>query len=240
MLNDIVKVFDGGEGSGHFNHVGIPKHKGGSARSGKFKSEQNKQFKEGHIETKGKSRKAKIRKRIKGATTDEVERYSKSLEAYTGVFYDDIKKAYRNKYSGKKVDKGFEKYSNDLDDFIYRSEKYEGTIYRGLSLTEDDASEIIQNLKKGKTMDMQGVSSWSSNRNISISFADTKDKEKEICLLFNVENKSGTSIRELSEFPIEDEVLHPTTSRYILKDKNFKVKTLPSGKRLIEVNLKEV
>lgn len=123
MLNDIVKVFDGGEGSGHFNHVGIPKHKGGSARSGKFKSEQNKQFKEGHIETKGKSRKAKIRKRIKGATSDEVERYSKSLEAYTGIFYDDIKKAYRNKYSGKKVDKGFEKYSNDLDDFIYRSEK---------------------------------------------------------------------------------------------------------------------
>lgn len=39
MLNDIVKVFDGGEGSGHFNHVGILKHKGGSARSGKFKSE---------------------------------------------------------------------------------------------------------------------------------------------------------------------------------------------------------
>lgn len=73
MLNDIVKVFDGGEGSGHFNHVGILKHKGGSARSGKFKSEQNKQFKEGHIETKGKSRKAKIRKRIKGATSDEVK-----------------------------------------------------------------------------------------------------------------------------------------------------------------------
>lgn len=136
--------------------------------------------------------------------------------------------------------KVLKKYSNDLDDFIYRSEKYEGAIYRGLSLTEKDASEIIQNLKKGKTMDMQGISSWSSNRNVSIRFADTKDKEKEICLLFNVENKSGTSIRELSEFPIEDEVLHPTTSRYILKDKNFKVKTLPSGKRLIEVNLKEV
>ena len=44
MLCEIIKVFDGGDGSGHYNHVGIPEHKGGSARSGKFRRNQNKFF----------------------------------------------------------------------------------------------------------------------------------------------------------------------------------------------------
>ncbi|WP_290771867.1 ADP-ribosyltransferase [Anaerofustis sp.] len=241
MLCEIIKVFDGGDGSGHYNHVGIPEHKGGSARSGKFRRNQNKNFSSSHTESKEYDPKSKIKERIKGISEEDTDRYYMSLYYYTGSYYDRIKQAYRDKYSGKQFDEEFEKYSNDLDDFIYRSEKYEGTVYRGLGVSDEDADKIINKLKQGKTMDMQGISSWSSNKSISMNFGkNSLDDNKNICLLFNLENKSGASVKELSVFPEEDEILHPTTSRYVLKNNDFKTTELENGKKIIEINLKEV
>ena len=241
-LNNIVKVFDGGEGSGHFNHVGIPNHKGGSARSGKFRSNQNNNFVSGHIKTNKKLKNVnKIKKRIPGISDEDAKTYKNALDSYTGVEYSDIKYAYRDKYAGKEYDKGYEKISNDLDDFIYRSDKFKGTVYRGLNVSEDVAIDIVKNLKQGKTMDMGGISSWSSNRKISESFSTGSDKD--VCILFTLDNKSGVSIKELSMFEHEEEVLHPTTARYKLNSNKMEIKTRNEGDKeikIIEINLKEV
>lgn len=241
MINEIVKIFDGGEGSGHFKHVGIPNYKGGSARSGEYRNKQNKKYKEGHITSLGKTRKQKIKERIKGITNNDAKRYDRALENYTGIFYGDIKKAYRDKYSNKKFDKSYEQISNDLDDFIYRSEKYKGLVYRGLSVDEEVALNIIKKLKQGKTMDMQGISSWSSDKKVSLDFSNESDKDKNVCIVFNLDNKSGVSIKELSEFESESEVLHPTTSRYKLKgDGEIKRSKTKNGKILFEISLQEI
>ena len=90
-------------------------------------------------------------------------------------------------------------------------------------------------------MDMQGISSWSSNKEISKNFSENADDSNgNYCLLFNLKNKSGVSVKDLSTFSYEDEVLHPTTARYVLRNNEFKKQKLPNGKILIEINLKEV
>lgn len=242
MLSEIIKVFDGGDGSGHYEHVGIPNHKGGSARSGKYRNYQNNKYSKKHIVySKSDNRIDKIKNRIPKATKAEIKNYNNALEKYTEFEYNEIKQSYRNKYSGKEYDKYYEKVSNYLDDFIYRSEKFEGTIYRGLNLDKETALNIINKLKKGKTMDMQGISSWSSNRDVSKDFSENADDSSgNYCLLFNLKNKSGVSVKDLSTFSYEDEVLHPTTARYVLRNNEFKKQKLPNGKILIEINLKEV
>ncbi len=227
---DLVKVFDGGEGSGHFNHVGIPNHKGGSARSGNFKNNLN-TTKVSSTKLEGKNRLDKFRNVIKRKQNESekdyearIESYSHSMSRYTGHNYGDIKNAYRAKYGiskeyyGKLSQEEAMKASNVLDDYIYQAPKYEGEVYRGITLNDKNFDTIIQNLKSGKVIDMQGISSWSTDEEVAEDFIETNEDEfASNAILFKLDNKSGTPIESLSNVPNEKEVLHPTTARYKLK-----------------------
>ena len=60
--------------------------------------------------------------------------------------------------------------------------------------SSEDVQNVIDKLTQGKTVDMQGLSSWSSNEKMATSFGGKKFN----AIVFHVENKSGTSIKELS------------------------------------------
>ncbi len=250
---DSVKMEDGGPGSGHFNHVGIPNHRGGSARSGSYRNFQNKTYVEGHLKMSGETGIDRIRERVPNANPDEISNYGRAIEAYSLVNYTEIKAAYRQKYGreerehynvkgvDEKLDAEYKqmlKYSDDLDDFIYQSPKFKGTVYRGINVDVEDAKEIIRRLKQGKTMDMGGISSWTTAKKTAQNFSMEGDYD--YCIVFTLpENKSGTSIKDISVFPSENEVLHPTTARYKLADKNIEIENL-KGIRKIYIELKEI
>ena len=238
MYKELVKVFDGGKGSGHFNHVGIPNHKGGSARSGEFAKNINTNKVSTH-KMSGDNRLEKIKniiKKKKNESDEEyyvrIKSYSESIVNYTGNRYGDIKNAYRAKYgiskeyNGKMSQEKAEKASNDLDDYIYQAPKYDGEVYRGMTLSDKNYDNIIKNLKSGKVMDMQGISSWSS---------DTPN-----AILFKLQNKSGTPIDSISFISGEYEVLHPTTARYKLKKIEENDNNYFNANRIVTITLEEV
>lgn len=247
-FSEIIKVFDGGKGSGHFEHVGIPRHKGGSARSGKYFRSRNRRFSNGHVEYGSGSTLEKLKRKYPEFGPIKTRNYAAALDAYTNGDYNDIKDSYRYRYkvgvksgySFYEFDRQkFDNYSHDLDDFIYQAPKYKGEIYRGLNLSEEQAKDIIKNLKEGRTADMQGVSSWSSSKEVALKFGKIQDKEKKnIVMLFTLpENKSGTSVKYLSLFSsAENEVLHPTTARYKL-DGDIEIGK-PDERGFITINVK--
>ena len=254
MYKELVKVFDGGKGSGHFNHVGIPNHKGGSARSGEFAKNINTNKVSTH-KMSGDNRLEKIKsviKKKKNESDEEydarVKSYSDALVRYTGTKYGEIKDAYRAKYGitkgyyGKKMSQEkAEKASNDLDDYIYQAPKYDGEVYRGMTLNDKNYDNIIKNLKSGKIMDMQGISSWSSDREISEGFIEFNlDSNTPNGILFKLQNKSGTPISEISTVSDEDEVLHPTTARYKLKKIEENDNNYFDANRIVTITLEQV
>lgn len=253
MYKELVKVFDGGKGSGHFNHVGIPNHKGGSARSGEFYKNINTNKVNTH-KMSGDNRLEKIKSVIKKKKNESdegyyarVKSYSESIVNYTGNRYGDIKNAYRAKYGiskeyyGKMSQEKAEKASNDLDDYIYQAPKYDGEVYRGMTLSDENYDNIIKNLESGKIMDMQGISSWSSNKAVSEDFIEGNlYSDTPNAILFKLQNKSGTPIDSISYISGEYEVLHPTTARYKLKKIEENDNNYFNAKRIVMITLEEV
>ena len=92
-----------------------------------------------------------------------------------------------------------------IEDFIDNSPKWEGEIYRGINLPKHE----LEKLKVGGVIDMQGVSSWTSNFEIaeSYSFKNIKKTGNQKIILHSSGTKQGTSIKHLAHYDFEDEVL---------------------------------
>jgi len=226
LYNDVVSTFntaDGGEGSGHFNHLGIPNHWGGSARSGvreKYYNVEREEHREGSHKNY-----VNMHDDFPYISYEKAQAYTEAINNYSGSSYGYIRGTYPGNYNHNSFKKNSDnkKYiseAHSIDDFIYEIPKYNGEVYRGIAVDKEAADNIINNLKKGKKMDMSGISSWSSGRSIAEDFADHNVGDEGVSIIFVVDNKSGASIRDYSEFPHEDEVLLPSTARYKLDTDN--------------------
>lgn len=132
-----------------------------------------------------------------------------SINQYSGSHYDDIRAASR----GESNDEYDKKRAQDIEDFIEASPKWEGgRIYRGIGVNDQDVlDDILSNAWKGKPIDMRGMSSWSSKKSKAQSFGENNTKKGGKTVLFVTNGKpsggKGTSIKHLSHFPTEEEVL---------------------------------
>ncbi len=108
-----------------------------------------------------------------------------------------------------------------LEDYIARSSKYGGKVYRGIAFDERYGKEYLEGLKTrmsaGIPTDMLGISSWSSEIEVAKEFA----LDGEIGFLFEEENESGAPVAFLSNFFDEQEVLHSKKTQYIVKSIEF-------------------
>lgn len=131
--------------------------------------------------------------------------------------------------------------ADKIQHYIDLSPKYEGTIYRGMSVDNN----TLRELKVGTTFDesQYAISSWSSNENIGKKFANNSVEESGgNRVIFEYENpKHGTPVSHLSAFPFEKEVLVNN------KDVKYEVvsrKVYYEGKKkdikYIKIKLKEV
>lgn len=141
-----------------------------------------------------------------GVSTQKAATMVRDIHKYSGSFYDEIKAA----SNGAK--NGYEKEAKECEDFIKASPKWSGgRIYRGIrDLDPSVRDQILDNAWHGRPIDMRGISSWSSTEKIAKSFAGASGFDKSQSLIFVTNGKSvpnGTSIKHLSQYPQENEVL---------------------------------
>lgn len=124
----------------------------------------------------------------------------KSIDEFSRKRYGEIRDG-KSKYA-KEV-------NESIDTLLEMSPTYDGAIYRGIGVTKKELNKYIRYSKKGIPFDQQGVSSWSSDKKTAGTFIRL-DSIRNCGVMFikkNVGFKNSTSIRHISAYPNEDEVL---------------------------------
>ena len=105
--------------------------------------------------------------------------------------------------------------AENIEKFISASPQWDdGPLYRGMSVKPDIAKKILADAKAGKAIGQRGPASWSSDRDVAENFAE-KDHPTDISIIFCTGGRqNGTSIKHLSGFPYENEVLMSNDARW--------------------------
>jgi hypothetical protein len=107
--------------------------------------------------------------------------------------------------------------------FLQKAPKYKGEVYRGVKLPDQDSfNQFIDRFQVGKTNELKAMSSFSSSLDVAKRFSK-KGQGKYPVVIYVASNHSGTSIKKLSNYPNENEVLVPKGAKYrTLKIENNK------------------
>jgi len=105
--------------------------------------------------------------------------------------------------------------AENIEKFISASPQWDdGPLYRGMDVKPDVAMKILAEAKAGKPLGQRGPASWSSDRSTAEGFA-SKSAPGNISIIFCTGGKqNGTSIKHLSDFPREEEVLMSNDARW--------------------------
>lgn len=130
-----------------------------------------------------------------GYTDEEAKKFQEGLLNYFGGDYDAILKG----------EGGIDKV---ISDGIDRMPVYDGSIYRGMVVTNSEAQQYAE-LVQGDILPSRGMfASWSSNVNTAISYGGYSSYERSSVVLECVDNQTGVGVQHLSLFnDIEAEVL---------------------------------
>jgi hypothetical protein len=160
------------------------------------------------------------------------KRYDTAISRFTNHDYKKIR-AYQ---CGQQVSnyKEIKQYADDLEEYIKRGPRWNGgETFRGMSLSNKDLSFY----EVGKTYDMRGVSSWSSDIDVAVEFAE--DSVQNSVVFHSPTQTKGTAIQHLSVydgkggFRNEHEVLAS-------KDSNYRVVEIKKDdKNLVHIYLEE-
>lgn len=127
----------------------------------------------------------------------DAKEYCNAITSWTNSGYKGVRDYYKthNDVNGK-----FEELSKTINEFITLSPKYTGTIYRGI------ASNNIRHYTVGKEINMNGISSWSTDMNVAEMFA--KQKEYGHKTIFSLKkSKCAADINYISSKKYEKEVI---------------------------------
>ena len=103
-------------------------------------------------------------------------------------------------------------------------------LYRGFgSRNIENIQAFEEAYVNGQPITMSGISSWTSRKTMAYDFLGGK---KHVALFELVSNKTGVSIKHLSMFPGEDEVLFGTNAKYRIIGKS---KVEVEGKGVVTV-----
>lgn len=135
-----------------------------------------------------------------GFLYDEAKDIVMSVEYWSDGGYDAIR-------SNK-----LQKDSENLEKMIFAMPKYNGKVFRGVRLDKS----LLKDFSPGSVIDMRGLSSWSSNPEKAVNFSGSGISK--ISVVFQLEHvKNGCSIRYMSNWPSEDEVLMSGKSKFMIE-----------------------
>lgn len=144
--------------------------------------------------------------KMTGLTPQEVERGMKGIIDFTGSYSDAIRKSEQNgKPNGK---------AQDINNLLQKMPKYDGAVYRGLSLDEKGFQAFLATNKAGGKMSLNAMSSFTTDTGVAKRYSSGNDHG----VLLAVQNRSGVSIKNLSKYKGEDEVLVPRGTKYTILD----------------------
>jgi len=115
------------------------------------------------------------------------------------------------------------KKAENLEEYILRSPKWAGgKTYRGLCMSKKEADKLVERLSSKDGADMLGTSSWSTKRYNSEGFArqwlgdedDKGDVKDTAVVLTSKSQKRATSIKYISHYTSENEVVSSKENRY--------------------------
>lgn len=179
--------------------------------------------------------------RVANATETDEETAKKMIKAVDRFVAHEctyIRKAQMDTRNGNDCNAKDKEDADSIESFIQRSPKWAGgNLHRGINVSQDTASDIVKRVQAGETLDMQGISSWSSESKIAVDFAHTSFQGR-VGVVFHTnakETTKGTSIKHLSELEHEKEVLMSESARY----KGTRVVN-NTAKNLIEIYVDEV
>lgn len=150
-------------------------------------------------------------------TKKKAETIAESVLQWSGTHYTTIRKIQRKELDPKQYPEAG-KHAKNIDEYIKKSPAWgdSGTTYRGIGVDRETASDILKKLqKKNGKIDMMGASSWSSKLSTAENFAS--GGEVEMIFINAGATLKGTSMKHLSKFENEDEILVSKTAKYRAK-----------------------
>lgn len=144
-----------------------------------------------------------------GLSREQAEIAQSALNDYFGSGYSNI----RNGHPPSAAEK-----AKVIDNALKKARPYSGEIYRGIHLDNETFAEWSKGLQKGATIDMKGVSSWSSRKTVAESFAKGGAPNTQ-SIIFKVKStKHAAPVQHLSHYGKgEAEVLAPSFAKYKIK-----------------------
>jgi hypothetical protein len=141
-----------------------------------------------------------------------------SIYDYTLGDYYKIRQASKN-IDDKSIKDEYTEKARYIEKYLEIAPKYEGDVVRGIGLELDDIKAMLKSSEK--IIDMQGMSSWSSNIDVAEKFLE-EIEEEEVGIIFKISNSTqGSSITHLTNEPTEGEILFSKNQKYRIKD--FKI-----------------
>lgn len=157
--------------------------------------------------------------RALGEDKETAYKHWNAITNYTAQWYGAVRKHQRAGGGTETV----REMSKQIEDYIAKAPKWDGgTTFRGITDVSDSVLDSLTT--EGTVFDMRGTSSWSSKESVAKSFANSGYND---IVFESVTQSKGTSVRHISRYPTEDEILVSKSSQYRVSsakfDKNNKV-----------------
>lgn len=81
------------------------------------------------------------------------------------------------------------------------------SLYRGIALPEEATTAFLQQIEEGESVDLRGVSSWSSDASVAEGFSQPPGQKNLNSIVFEVETEHGLQLDDLSRYPEEAETV---------------------------------
>ena len=145
-------------------------------------------------------------------------RYNDAVRSYLGNYYTEIRNCQKGRPQNA-IQADLDRYKQlgeDLEQFIAQSPKWGGgTTYRGFHTSPERYEKLLADMASGKELDMGGTSSWSTNRSKAEQFSSSGAGIDDWLVVLECKGPNrGTSIRAVSRYTDEDEVLVSRQARY--------------------------
>lgn len=188
--------------------------RGATSSHGKTKTKEKPRQK-GHLTADEIPKNAEETAKYIGSTVQEAKDMFDAVQDFTGSAYSGIRRTQRGEKASDipELQKKYDSEAKRIEGYIERAPKWGGGVtYRGMSLP----ASAVKGLKVGGTFDVNlGTASWSTQESTARNFAKSSSGDKPVVFVSQTQSK-GTSIKHISNFTKENEVLVSKNAKYTI------------------------
>jgi hypothetical protein len=152
-------------------------------------------------------------KKITGAEGEEAKSMADAVVDFTDGWFGAIRQA---GFEGSPPASAAAKEKADqVDKLVDKGAKFDGQVYRGIGVDGATADAIVDMARRGELINQKGAASFSTSENTARSFGTSNCPHDGTVVMFRSKGvQNGTSVKNISDFPSEDEVLMSSKARW--------------------------